>query len=107
MAGVPLVNMVMGNNNAAHTDLFRTYIKDNLKEVKANCIHLTVDGAQTNRYKNNSHAMWLELGLDAKYCITADYINSIKGDTSLMYLSHVYLPDANYLDKIATRVNRR
>lgn len=102
----PLHILVVGNNNAAYTDAFRTYVKDNFERLRAQCSILTVNGRTTSRYANNSHAMWLDLGLDPKYCMTADLLNGIDGDTDLTLLTKVYLPDGPTLDAIAIKVNR-
>lgn len=107
MAGVPLVETIPGNNNASHTDVFRRYIKDNFEEVRANCTVISVDGRTTSQFQNNSSGMWIELGLDAKYILIADYLNGIDGEADLMYLDTIYLPDTRYLDEIARRVNNR
>lgn len=106
MAGIPLIDKIASNNNASHTDVFRTYVKDNFDEIRKNCTVLTVQGRSSTRYQNNSHALWIELGLDPKYCMIADFLNGIDGDTSLMYLTSIYLPDTNYLDSISRRINR-
>lgn len=106
MAGISIASKLTKNNNAAGTDAFRTYIKDNYQTIKDSCTILSVRGSSTSRYKNNSHAMWIELGLDPRYSMIADYLNGIDGDTDLNLISSVYIPDTGMLDSISRRVNR-
>lgn len=106
MAGQPLVSFVLPSDNACATTAFRYYLRDNFETIRNSCTVFEVQGRATSRYKNNSHAMWLDLGLDSHHCMAADFLNNIDGDTDLNLLSKVYLPDSRELDKIARKVNR-
>lgn len=107
MAGIPLLHELTGNNNGSNTGVFRRYVRDNFEMIKANSTVLGVTGSLASQYNNNSHAMWIELGLDPKYCLVADYINGIEGDSDLTLLSTVYFPETSYLDELNRRLNRK
>ncbi len=106
MAGIPLRLLAGRNNNGACTDLFRTYVKDNFLMIRDSCSIVTPSGNSTGQFKNKSHALWMYLGLDARYCMIADYLNCIDGDTDLTLLSKLYLPDTPYLEALARKINR-
>lgn len=106
MAGIELIDSVNFNNNSSNTTVFRNYIKDNLESVKKSCLVVEVTGRSGGRFKANNHGLWLEFGLDPRYCLIADFINGIDGDTDIDTLNTLYLPDGRYLDSIAQRVNR-
>jgi len=106
MAVVALYKTMSRNNNSANTNIFRAYIRDMRATIIENCTELSVQGSKSTRYRNNSHALWIELGIDVKYCMIMDYINDIDGDTDLNLITTVYIPETSYLNSLARRINR-